>query len=99
VTETKGRDTEEQTVAVKALVGSDRFVLVTSALHMPRSMALFAKQDLSPIPSATDFLIKGGGNIYPMNVILPSADGASKANALVHEWLGTLWSRLRGRIG
>ena len=97
VTEPKGRDTEQQAVEVKTLVGSDRFVLVTSALHMPRAMALFEKQGLVPLASSADFLNKGA-SAYPLNVILPSSDGAPKASALAHEWLGTLWAKLWGRI-
>lgn len=36
----------------------DRVILVTSALHMPRSVALFEAQGLSVIPAATDHQVQ-----------------------------------------
>src|SRR5262249_4185577 len=41
VIEKTARDTEQEAVEIQRIVGTDRFVLVTSAIHLPRSMALF----------------------------------------------------------
>jgi len=49
VLEDKSTDTEEEARYIQKIIGKDPFILVTSAFHMPRSMALFQKQGLSPI--------------------------------------------------
>ena len=100
VLESKARDTEEQAMEIKSLVGNDRFVLVTSALHMLRSMGLFAKQGMTPIPAPADFFIKPRqhSRSRPGERFLPTSDGGPKADALFHEWLGIVWAKLNGRI-
>jgi uncharacterized SAM-binding protein YcdF (DUF218 family) len=53
--ETESRTTREQAIVIKQLLrdrGIDRFVLVTSPVHMPRSLATFRAVGLQPIPSA-----------------------------------------------
>jgi uncharacterized SAM-binding protein YcdF (DUF218 family) len=96
VVDSISRDTEQQALEIKKIVGSDRMVLVTSALHMTRSMALFAKKGMTPIPAPTDFFIKGPQPIT--EIILPSSTGGTKAASLLHECLGILWAKLRHRI-
>jgi uncharacterized SAM-binding protein YcdF (DUF218 family) len=96
--ESKSRDTESQAEAMRQLLGREPFILVTSALHMPRSMALFAKQGLFPISAPADFLSKGQHpTSFPQN-LLPSSKGGAAADYLFHEWIGMTWAKLRGRI-
>ena len=40
------------------MIGREKFILVTSAAHMPRSMALFRKRGLQPIPAPADFQVR-----------------------------------------
>ena len=54
------RDTEEESQQVAPIVGSQSFILVTSASHMPRAMGLFRKRGLQPIPAPTDHLAPRG---------------------------------------
>jgi uncharacterized SAM-binding protein YcdF (DUF218 family) len=98
VVEGKARDTEEEAVEIKGFVGNDRFVMITSAVHMPRAMALFAKQGMSPIAAPTDFYFGKGNNLSILDLILPTSAGAARIDAVFREFLGTTWSRLRGRI-
>ncbi len=58
LTDEESRDTAEQAVTVKGLVKGDRLVLVTSAVHLPRAMALFQKQGMNPVPAPADFLAR-----------------------------------------
>ena len=56
VVEKTARTTREQALLIKALVAArhiDRFVLVTSALHMNRSLGAFRAVGLDPVPSAS----------------------------------------------
>jgi uncharacterized SAM-binding protein YcdF (DUF218 family) len=100
VVERKARDTEEQAVEIKKIVRGDRLVLVTSALHMPRSMGLFAKQGMVPIPAPADFTARPREYppLRPGEVLLPNSENGSQAGALFHEWLGIAWAILNGHI-
>ena len=46
-------------------IGQTPFILVTSAGHMPRSMAVFEAQGMQPIPAPTEFITHD--NIYTTN--------------------------------
>lgn len=48
ILETCSKDTADQAQFMKPIVGDDEFILVTSAVHMPRSMALFKKIGHAP---------------------------------------------------
>jgi uncharacterized SAM-binding protein YcdF (DUF218 family) len=75
VIEDKAKDTAQQAVEIKRIVKNDRIILVTSAIHMPRSMALFNKQGIETVPAPADFYIRhtnlesapswGGFRFYP----------------------------------
>ena len=56
--ETDSRDTADEAEIIAKMIGREKFILVTSAAHMPRSMALFRKRGLQPIPAPADFLVR-----------------------------------------
>jgi uncharacterized SAM-binding protein YcdF (DUF218 family) len=78
-------------------VGGDRFYLVTSAVHMPRSVALFRNQGLDPIPAPGQYWYKPMPD-SPLIRFFPSSSAVRASNASVHEYLGILWYWFRGRI-
>lgn len=41
ILESKSKDTKDEARFIKPIVGNEPFVLVTTASHIPRSMALF----------------------------------------------------------
>jgi uncharacterized SAM-binding protein YcdF (DUF218 family) len=95
--ESESRDTAEEAEIIAKIIGRERFILVTSAAHMPRSMALFRRRGLEPIPAPTDFrapntLSSGPGRF------LPGASSLGQTQAALHEYLGLAWSWLRGEI-
>lgn len=93
------RDTHEEAVALRHLIGARAFVLVTSAAHMPRSMALFRKVGLHPIASPGDYKIRStGAQRVQLNHFFPQVDALHNATAAVHEYLGMLWSKLTNQI-
>ena len=96
VTESLSMDTKDQAVAMARLIGPDPFVLVTSALHMPRSMALFRGQGLEPIPAPTDFLARDSQSFHPGSLYPSSLNLAAARNAW-REVLGLVWAGLRGQ--
>ena len=92
-TERNSTNTRDSAVNCAKLVAGRRFALITSAGHMPRSMALFAKQGATPMPVPTDYRLPGtwGGLAW-----LPSPRGLAASDLAVHEHLGLAWYRLRG---
>ena len=97
VLESVSKDTKDEARLIKEIVGNDGFVLVTSASHMPRSMALFEKRGMHPIPAPTEHLAKESQKISP-GMFFPSADGLKKAERAFHEYLGLGWAWLMGQI-
>jgi len=94
--EKKSKDTEEQAQIVKKIVGYDRFILVTSASHMFRSMALFKKNGLDPIPAPTNYYVIETQGFSPGD-LFPSLGGLGNAQVVIYEYLSLCWSRLRGK--
>ena len=97
VLDTASKDTKDQAIKVGQIVVNDRFVLVTSAAHMPRSVALFRKQGLEPLPAPTDFWVKQAQGFNPRQ-LFPNAHGLVKMERTFHEALGIAWAKLRGQI-
>lgn len=97
VLESVSKDTKDEAILIQKIVGKDRFVLVTSASHMPRSMALFKKCGMHPIPAPTDYFVKKRQRVSP-GIFFPSANNLRKAERAFHEYLGIAWAKLRGQI-
>jgi uncharacterized SAM-binding protein YcdF (DUF218 family) len=95
--ESAAMDTEEEARLLQPMLGSERFILVTSAAHLPRSMALFQKLNMNPIPAPAGYLAlrRQGVNAYSF---FPDPDSLIKWGVVIHEYLGMGWSKLRGRI-
>jgi uncharacterized SAM-binding protein YcdF (DUF218 family) len=97
ILESGSYDTEDQARLIRPIVGNHPFVLVTSAVHMRRSLALFRKQGMNPIPAPA-----GGTKDRETEITLewffPNVDALEQTTAAVHEYLGLAWARLRGRI-
>ena len=80
---------------LRASLGEQAFYLVTSAGHMPRSMGVFRKQGLHPIPAPTDYHVPR--NISQANWS-PSSLNLYFSDIAVHEHIGMVWYRLTGRL-
>jgi uncharacterized SAM-binding protein YcdF (DUF218 family) len=94
--EARSGDTSDEAALLPPLVGKQPFLLVTSAAHMRRAMALFHKQGCNPIAAATDFTRVDG--VWSAGDLLPRAEGFFRADYALHEWIGYWWSGLRGTI-
>ncbi|HUV50914.1 MAG TPA: envelope biogenesis factor ElyC [Anaerolineae bacterium] len=97
ILEELSKDTKDQARLIHKIVGDERFILVTSASHMPRSMALFRKPGMKPIPAPTDYMVKESRGISP-NIFFPNADSLRKMERVFYEYLGLGWAWLRGQI-
>ncbi len=88
-------NTSGSAVNLRASLADQPFYLVTSAGHMPRSMGVFLKQGLRPIPAPTEYHVPR--NLAQANWS-PSSLSLSFSDIAVHEHIGILWYRLTGRI-
>lgn len=86
------KDTKEEALFTKSIVGDEPFVLVTSATHMPRAMMLFKSLGLNPIPAPTSFY----KNKFDGYLQAPNGGSLYKSKIAMHEYIGILWSKIRG---
>lgn len=87
--EAKSRDTFESAVEMRKMIkekGWTRYLLVTSALHMPRSMLAFEARTPEPIPAPGDFSV-GEWKSTPFD-FFPNESAAQKLYSAVHEYIG-----------
>lgn len=106
--EPKSLNTYENAVKVRELLeplGIQRILLVTSAMHMPRALALFQKQGFQVTPAPTDFLISEQEwselTALPESVmlnLLPEARHLDESSRAIKEYLGLVVYRLKGWI-
>ncbi|UQY45562.1 envelope biogenesis factor ElyC [Erwinia sp. PK3-005] len=90
------RDTDDEAMAVKQIVGQRAFLLVTSANHMPRAMTFFHHQGLTPIAApANQMAIDSPLNWWEK--ALPAPLWLSHSERAVYEGLGALWQSLNGK--
>ncbi len=103
-------NTYENAVNTRALLAEQNFdfdqpiVLVTSAMHMPRSLRIFEQQGFRVIPAPTDYLVARGDWRYytspsfqmQMLNLLPSAADLSLTSMAIKEYMGLVVYRLRG---
>lgn len=91
------RNTHEEAVAFKRLHTEKRWkqvALVTSALHMRRSAAAFAKEGIEVTPVACDFQACG---VPPFRFsIFPRQERFRLLSLYLHEKIGLMYYRVRG---
>jgi uncharacterized SAM-binding protein YcdF (DUF218 family) len=93
VFEDRARNTCESAPATRALVvptAGERWLLVTSAAHLPRAVACFRAVEWDVTPYPTDF--RAGSSPWSWDVV----HNLDTLNFAAHEWLGLLYYRLRG---
>lgn len=91
VTENKSRNTHESSIEVKSMLGKEvtpeDCLLVTSAFHMRRSRACFAKVGWPVDTFSTDFL--SHKRKFTLDIlIVPKMDGLGMWNTMIKEWVG-----------
>jgi len=91
ISEPDSRDTFESAIQVKRILqknGWRRYLLVTSAVHMPRSMMTFAAIAPEPIAAPGDFTVNKV-TVTPFSLF--PGEGAARANRLMlNEYVGLI---------
>jgi uncharacterized SAM-binding protein YcdF (DUF218 family) len=78
-----------------------RVLLVTSAIRMPRAIAVFRRLGLHVIPAPTDFVTRSDVATQPLNLtvaVVPNMGDLETFTAACHEFFGLLGYRLAGWI-
>lgn len=73
-------------------LGVRRILLITDALHMPRSASIFLRNGFDVIPAPTVFL--SHDRLTPLS-FLPGGEGLRRTHYAWHEGIGMLWYRIR----
>jgi uncharacterized SAM-binding protein YcdF (DUF218 family) len=92
------RNTQENAEFSKTLVtpkSGERWLLLTSAYHMPRSVGIFRKVGFAVEPCPVDWKTGGPSNVFPMHSRF--FDEVSLADIAVREWIGLIAYRMVGR--
>ncbi|MFM9841039.1 MAG: YdcF family protein [Cyclobacteriaceae bacterium] len=99
--ENKSRNTHESAMEVNKLfrdqIKPTECVLITSAFHMRRSQACFAKQGLAMDGFSTDF-ISHKRKFTPDALFIPKEESMGNWHILVKEWTGLVAYKLMGYI-
>ena len=97
VTDRLSPDTETQARVMRGLVKGERCILVTSAAHMRRSLALFRKAGVDALPAPTDYQSQTNAGLSPAD-FFPHSRAVKGAQAAAHEYLGLAWGWLTGTL-
>ncbi len=98
VLEDKSRDTDENARFTKELLDpkpGERWLLVTSAHHMPRSVGVFRAAGFPVEAYPVDFRTRGAVDLLrPFSNV---GDGLRRTDTAAREWVGLVAYRLTGR--
>lgn len=97
-------NTHENAVNVQRIMKTKgiqgQVLLVTSAMHMPRSLLIFKHQGIDVVPAATDFLVTNSDREQNFQgvllALLPDADQLQRSTRALKEYVGLAVYRLRG---
>lgn len=92
------RTTDENASATRALVApkpGERWLLVTSAFHMPRSVGVFRAAGFDVEPYPVDYRTRGWRDaVLPFDLL---SGGLARADVVAHEWTGLIVYWLTGK--
>lgn len=102
----KSLNTFQNAIHVRQLLAPKdirRILLVTSAMHMPRALAVFRRQGFDPVAAATDFLVAetelatvGNTTGERLLLLIPQSDALENLTKALKEYIGIAVYRLRG---
>lgn len=95
------RNTAENAANAKKIIDSlhlpPPYLLVTSAMHMPRAQKTFTKAGIEIIPYPAAFSVRPPDSIVPTDYVLPSANALKNWDIYLREITGSLMYWISGR--
>ena len=98
ILERESRNTWENAIFTKQLVApkaGERWLLVTSAFHMPRSMGIFRRAGFNVEAYPVDWRMGGRDQLFAFT--RNGANGLGKTDVAMREWIGLVAYRIMGR--
>lgn len=98
--EERSRNTFENATMTHAVVSpkpGERYLLVTSAAHMPRSVGVFRHAGFDVVPYPTDYRTNYPDDLFHTFGSIPA--GLKRFDEATKEWIGLITYRLLGRSG
>jgi uncharacterized SAM-binding protein YcdF (DUF218 family) len=98
IVERRSRNTQENAEFSKALVSpkaGERWLLVTSAYHMPRSIGVFRKAGFAVEPYPADW--RTGGRMDRLGFSTFASEGLDHTDSALREWMGLAAYRISGK--
>lgn len=92
----QAHDTEDESNAVRRIAGDAPVALVTSAWHMPRSMALFRHAGVAALPCPADYQTHSNDALW-FDDFLWESGALQRSTLAMRERIGYLWIWLRGK--
>ena len=92
------QNTYQEAIFLKRKLGKNPFILVTSATHMQRAVALFEAVGTHPIPAPTQYLSKLNEYSIEKKHFMPSAKALSSTDLSIHEYLGFVWAAANNQL-
>jgi len=96
--EDRSRNTYENALFTRDLVKpnpGERWLLITSAMHMPRAMGVFRKVGFEVTAYPVDY--RTDGRLFGLGLVKYSVQGVATADFAAHEWIGLVVYWLTGR--
>jgi len=87
--ERRSRNTQENAEFARAMISpapGERWLLVTSAFHMPRSVGVFRKAGFPIEPYPVDWRIGGRSELFQFSV--SALEGLGRIDTAIREWIG-----------
>jgi uncharacterized SAM-binding protein YcdF (DUF218 family) len=101
LTDAASRNTLENAINSKKIIDSARlqgpFLLISSAMHLPRAKNVFQKQGITVIPFPCDFDSKNVGNNLIEDDLLPSGLALNKWDNFIKEMAGITVYKITGK--
>jgi uncharacterized SAM-binding protein YcdF (DUF218 family) len=101
IMERRSRNTYENALFSKAILSpkdGERWLLVTSAYHMPRAVGLFRRAGFPVEPYPVDWRV-GRDAADILSFSNSAVDGLARTDLALREWIGLIAYRLVGRTG
>jgi uncharacterized SAM-binding protein YcdF (DUF218 family) len=99
MTERHSRNTQENAEFSKAMAApksGERWLLVTSAFHMPRSVGLFRKAGFTVEPYPVNWRVGGSSDLLAFSSV--ADEGLDRTEIALREWIGLIAYRASGKI-
>jgi uncharacterized SAM-binding protein YcdF (DUF218 family) len=98
IMERRSRNTQENAEFSKALASpkrGERWLLVTSAFHMPRSIGVFRRAGFNVEPYPVDWRVGEGADLLTFSTA--ALEGLGRTDIGIREWMGLLAYRISGK--